>query len=352
MRRVLDAKKKRQDSQLLELSRYYNDLAIASLSADKGKISDMIQSLEKEIRTLSQEIDNAEEEIRSPSHRSVPARLSKPWRPYLHKIDYDPAQEVFRQLLKHHAESHSGMALLVSNAKQMGGQWCIEMLSHVLKEEWAPYLNSFRVTLDLSRGVRADSFLSGLGSHLGLSPLQSGDVDALDTAVQEIARRLCQRAQTHIEEIDAGAVAFLIDLNLVPPKDLPKDFLSWLCKQFWEPLLTKYWCDFAQNRPLSLLLLVIRVEKLLPSPLPANVFCTETDFDPARILELPLRNWSEKEITNWLFRFSGRSVPGGWTPAEIREIARAIFIHSEQGIPELVYSDFIQLLPRENRATL
>ncbi|NES24532.1 MAG: hypothetical protein F6K41_37900 [Symploca sp. SIO3E6] len=61
-------------------------------------------------------------------------------------------------------------------------------------------------------------------------------------------------------------------------------------------------------------------------------------------MEIPLETWTEEEIRNWLFNFSGLTAPKiGLSAPEIEAMAKSIFAASD-GVPGIVYPELKQQL--------
>ncbi len=116
---------------------------------------------------------------------------------------------------------------------------------------------------------------------------RSGSIKVVDKIYEALERR-------HV---------FLIAITLeqVRPQD---QFLDWFVNQFWRVILNKL-SEIKQERPLIRIIGVISVEAKVAKPqIPRHLCCSVKQFDPEKMVELPLKTWNTEQICTWLEAYS------------------------------------------------
>lgn len=119
-------------------------------------------------------------------------------------------------------------------------------------------------------------------------------------------------------------------------------FLDWFVQRFWCKLLGRL-PEISQKHPLIRFVAVLSVRGSIPKDfLLSDLCCKSNKFDSKKILELPLKKWTEQEINNWLLNFSGLTATNiGVSPEEIKRMAENIHRVTE-GQPRDVYNELME----------
>ncbi|NET60202.1 MAG: hypothetical protein F6K47_29895 [Symploca sp. SIO2E6] len=170
-----------------------------------------------------------------------------------------------------------------------------------------------------------------LANQFGVRRNNSTDIQEYTTNIIE---KICN-------SLYCGQILFIY-VELYSP-DVEDTFLVWFIKQLWNPLISRLLEQLSNQDPSIRVLAVIAVDGQVPEDcLPQDLYCgcRPEDFDSTKILEIPLETWTEEEIRNWLFNFSGLTDPKiGLSISEINRMAKSIFAASYGGLPARVYDE-------------
>jgi hypothetical protein len=136
-------------------------------------------------------------------------------------------------------------------------------------------------------------FSKRLASHLG---------DDSDSNLPTIIKTLCS-------SLRGGSIVFIEIKNWDNVID-PKSFLNWFMDSFWQPLVDELDPVFLEYSKIRLIVALIAKSNVssVCSDL-SDCFCTMDAFDKRKIIEIPLLDWTTKDIQNWLINFKGLSNP-------------------------------------------
>jgi hypothetical protein len=255
----------------------------------------------------------------------------KNWEDCLPEIDFRQASRIFSYIFDRFDERGGAVFFLLQNCRPMGGKWCVEKLKSSLRNKgvWSPRPVGFSAW----EQPNSTDFIRRLGASFNLEESTASAGQSTQTLIDKIYESL---------QIDSTVFFELRVFSL----DNQSQFLDWLIQQFWIPLIVRL-PTIRQKLPLVKFVAVMVVETEIPkSCLSPSLFCEKGKFNSKRIIELKLHNWTEKEIRNWLYRYSGLTAPHvGRTQLEIERMARAVYQFS-QGKPLEVHSAIMEELTR------
>jgi hypothetical protein len=106
-------------------------------------------------------------------------------------------------------------------------------------------------------------------------------------------------------------------------------FITWFIKQFWCNLIQEIEPIFQEYAKIRIITALIAKSHVFPDCSKEKQFCTEEAFDPCRILEIPLPDWSVEDIQKWLITYKGLS--------KQKSLVQAQQIYQEsEGIPHVI----------------
>jgi hypothetical protein len=288
---------------------------------DKIALKDKQAQIEQEMNSVYEEIQQLKAQLEQGS-ASQERKEYNLWESRICKIDYKKANETFNKVLKKLEDSGGHVLFLIQKSASMGGTWCIqelrERLSNMRGEMTEPREFSF------SSYERADT--QKIMNLLAAFYLKE---DFLGQKKQITTKNLIQEIE---KSLFSGAILYF-QVNIKCSLEEDNLFLHWFIQDFWCSL-TESISPTKRNR----LVAVISVdESIPPSCLPSNAFSTKGP-DSRRVLELPLKKWTEAEISNWLIDCSSLDRPPMNLPEEaMLKIAASIYRKSK-GQPTTVYN--------------
>lgn len=289
---------------------------------EKIGLQDKQAQIEQEMNSVYEEIQELKAELEQGS--AIQERKEyNVWESRICKIDYKKANEILDKALKKLEGSGGHVLFLIQKSASMGGTWCIqelrERLNNMRGEMTEPREFSF------SSYERADT--QKIMNLLAAYYLKE---DALEQKKQITTNSLIQGIE---KSLFSGAILYL-QINIKCSLEEDNLFLHWFIQDFWHSLTASI-APTKRNR----LIAVVSVDESIPSScLPSNAFSTKGRADSRRILELPLKKWTEVEISNWLIDCSGLDRPPINLPEEaMLKIAASIYRKSK-GQPTTVYN--------------
>ncbi|MFP4101863.1 hypothetical protein [Coleofasciculus sp.] len=255
----------------------------------------------------------------------------KNWEKHLPKINYSQASKLFNRIFDHFGEKGGAVFFLLQNCHPMGGKWCMEKIKASLKDKgvWSPRAVGFAAW----EQPNPTDFIQRLGTSFNLED----NTSPVEVATQRLIDKIYNSLQ-----IDSTVFLEIRLFSL----DSQSDFLAWLIPQFWIPLISRLRL-IRQDLPLVKFVTVMVVETKIPQTCQSPaLFWQGSKLSSKKIIELKLGNWTEKEIRNWLYRYSGLATPNiGRTPREIEQMSRMVY-QASQGRPIDVYSYLMNELTR------
>jgi hypothetical protein len=295
----------------------------AELERDLEATRDTVdrRRIKRRLEAIRREMEEAESEAsREELAHGGPRRSELNWKARLPRIDFATAVDMFQASL-HRLHGGGAAFYMLQDGHAMRGELCVARLRDLLSEE-AVEFRRYPVWFYAYDPFDEAALMDRVGTYFAVPPRRDD--------VREYARAVID---TICASLQAGSVV-LIELTIWPDLSGQGDFLPWLLGEFWVPLLRKL--NETGNLPRVKFVLILLVwPPLAPASFPPSLYCSPEQFDCEKILELPLENWREADIRDWLTWYSG--LGGSLTPAQIDTMARRIYATSKGGLPPLVH---------------
>ena len=238
----------------------------------------------------------------------------------LPQIDFSEVMGEVSGLIESFRRERGDVLLFLQESLSLSGDLCLQRIRDEFKRGTGDFRN-YDLEFYSGNDLNEYGWLEQLGRYVGLEP---------DSKPKELSKlvvkKLCQ-------SVRSGSTIFL---EIRKWDDLPcqEETLAWFMEHFWMPLVcclddrTKY------PRVKFIAMLVVDAE-LSPACFETRYLCEKPRS--FRWLNLPLRNWTQEEIQEWL-----ECYPGIGNPRSIN-FSQRFFRASKQGIPSMV----CQALERE-----
>lgn len=298
--------------------------------ADKITIEESIRQKEKEIKDLNQEIENYKV-VDKQDARSYDIYHSH-WEESLPKIDFKSSKVIIDEVLEKLGRNQEKSALfLLQNSAPMEGELCVGYINSRLRLQdigtWkAPCIADF---LPHQVPTRLD-FLNKFANQF--------EVPSIDISTQDYTHAILDKICGSLW----GSDVLLIQVGLYR-LDAQDTFLEWFVNDFWQALVQQKLSERSRDHPFIKVVGVITIRsRVAKSYLPSALCCKKQTFDGGKILELPLKKWTETDISDWLFRFSKLTEPQvGLTRVDIERMANSIY-HVTAGAPTSVRNELMK----------
>jgi len=261
----------------------------------------------------------------------------------LSKINFHKPKNIVNHILENCLGKQGGLSLfLLQNTSLMRGDLCVAEIQDRLSSnsygrfKYCPIDPLLRPDISDKR-----SLLNAIADYF--KPIES-DLDE-----QRYARKIIEKI---VDSVQGGSIVFFDFSNWDSITKNDYQLLSWFIEHFWKPLKEKH-KEICKNYSWVKFILFISISSTVPESYnEISWFCDSIDtfcdnvnnFENLKIPELPLSNWEETDIDDWLQEVYGLS------KSESEEIARSIYRVSNDGIPITVCSKLEQSLPQLIRA--
>ena len=236
----------------------------------------------------------------------------------LPQIDFDEVMDEVDKLIKCFRQDRGDVLLLLQESLSMSGDLCLQRIRDAFKCKTGDF-RSYELEFYLGNDLNEYGWLDQLGRYVDLTGSNPEEL------AKSVIEKLCQ-------SVKSGSI---ILLEIRKWDDLPcqEETLAWFMEFFWIPLVSRL--DNRTKYPRVKFIAAIIVDtELSPACFEQNCLCEEI---PLRWLKVPLRNWTQAEIQEWLELY-----PGIGNPRSIN-LSQRFFKASKQGIPSMV----CQALERE-----
>lgn len=251
------------------------------------------------------------------------ARKTRDWEVDLPRIDYNKAISGFEFVLSK-IEAGGAAMLLWQESYLMGGKWGVAQIKKMLKEDSRKFRYCPIVLLPHETVDETQVMLS-IGRYLNVKVANTD----LNDYTRIIIDRIC-------ESFQIGSTLFL-DLRIRDDLSRNDNFLAWLVKVFWRPLVEKI-RTLIESVPLIRCVFLISADGTLARSSLRPSLVNRHAFSEGKILELQLEKWTVEEIRTWLYKFSDLSLGG----TEYEQLAKLIHQNSQGGLPLAVYGQLLE----------
>ena len=293
--------------------------------SDKPSIQVTINRLETEIKQVEGEIDSLKLGLHQIDSSKLYSQYLRNWKEKFPAIDFEKTNQILESTFKKFKNKEGAALFLLQNSRSRGGDLCIKNMKSKLQGigTWYP---PHKYEFSSLREANIICFLNSLAQAF---PVQH--CDNISTYTDEIINKIYASL--------SGGHIFLIEIDIC---DLSSQYavLGWFVQEFWCKLLGRL-PAISQNNPCIRFVAVLSIHDSIPKDLLSDLCCKNNKFDSKKLLELPLKKWTNEEIKNWLFNFSGLTAPSiGVTPQEIERMAENIHRRTK-GEPYRVYNELI-----------
>lgn len=270
--------------------------------------------LKRKLDNFGRQIDNLERQLYDNDLTGDVNRRSRALEDKLPKIDFKKQINTVKNILEQ-VEEDGAVLFLINDSLNMAGDLFRLELKKILEDE-TTHFKHYEIAFSIDRRLDEIGFLQGLGGHLGIDEIENkGEYSKLIDKIFGF--------------IENGTIIFieLRKINLLSNKE---DFFSWLVNHFWKTLVEKLplICQLKNIEQVKFIFLAMSDTDICKEYAQLSYFCTEIDFDKYKILEIPLKEWTEKDIRDWLTKHSGLS------KERITAIAKDVYESSRGGTPK------------------
>ncbi len=232
----------------------------------------------------------------------------------LPQIDFDDVMDEVNNLIQSFRKERGDALLLLQESLSMSGDLCLQRVRDEFKRKTGNFVYH-ELQFYYGASLNEYGWLEQLGRYLGfLDKTKPEDLANL------VIEKICQ-------SVISGTTVFLEIRNW---DDLPcqEETLSWFVRYFWTPLVERLNDRVKYQRVKFIAAIVVEAE-LSPECFKPDCLC-ELEATAFRWLKLPLRQWEQDEIREWL-----ESYPGIENPRSIN-LSQRFYRASLKGTPALV----------------
>ena len=280
-----------------EIAQYYKQYQAISAQilrtlneADKIPLYEQLEQIEQKVATREQE----RQRLQCANSTPTPMERGLSLKAHLHKIDFAQARDTLPPLLE---KKNAALLLLLQESRWYCGDLCVAWLKQHLREQTGQF-KPYRIELGPSRPPNEFGLLEGVGGHLN-APRGPAET------CERYAARLLERLAASVAH--PGAIIFFEFANwdAVARCDQARVFQCFH-ELFWRPL-AQLPATMAQRGCVNMkCVAVLLSDDTFDAP--AALCCDNAKhFSSERAFALPLSNWTQEEIFEWLINFGGQS---------------------------------------------
>ena len=237
------------------------------------------------------------------------------------KIDNSLAKEIARSINDRFGDNSGAILIFLQRSTKQKGNYCInEFLDLIISDRKIGdeiIGDSRSYPVDLGSAISEFNeieFSKRLASYLNNNTKES---------LKDSIKKLCL-------SLRGGSTIFIRIENWDSVIE-PKIFLDWFMENFWQNVIKELNIVFKEYGKIRFIVALIAKSKVFSDCCSLEYFCVKETFDPRKIIELPLSDWTVKDIKKWLISNLGLS------NSESLKLAKQIYKESE-GIPHIICS--------------
>ncbi|MBE9070538.1 hypothetical protein IQ260_28235 [Leptolyngbya cf. ectocarpi LEGE 11479] len=329
---LIQQKEAYQKTLLKKYQAAYAQMSKTLSDTEKINLEEEIKQLETSIQATQREIN----ELRVPqkSESESYRQLSNVWEEELHKINYSKVESALNTIFKPLKRREGSALFFIRKSQDMGGKWCIQKIKHRIQSDLGSGLVPRSIGFSSFQNADAMGVLSRLAERYIIDmPVEQNN---LKGCTQAIIKRI-------IDSLESGQI-FLLEIQLyrLQPHD---SFLKWFVNDFWMPLVSQLPAISSQKRNIRLMaVLAVQGGTVSKGCLSSDLCCNKKNFNGSKIFELTLQRWTEPEICDWLFDFSGLTAQvKRLNDDQIEQMAENIH-YVTGGIPNKVYHELMNAM--------
>ncbi|NJL64035.1 MAG: hypothetical protein HC903_22135 [Methylacidiphilales bacterium] len=215
----------------------------------------------------------------------------------LPEIDFKEAIKIVEIVTQQYRfNSDGGAALfLLENSYSMAGYLFIDKIREELKRKTGHFKY---IKVDLSSSSSYDEY--GLLERVaGYLKIQCKSISNIREYCTEIIKKICQSLQS-------GSIVF-IEINKWDCLQSQESIIPWFVDNFWIPLIQESKV-FIKDKELRRVKFVTVIDSEYQLSVECNnlpYYCCGDSFDYQKILKLPLNQWQQDDIQEWLEIYTG-----------------------------------------------
>ena len=283
-----------------QLAQLEEELAAVEVDLETAATELARLKLDKKAEELLGKIDELEKKLAECDAESeTPAVRDRGFEKALQKLDFHKAKATAALIRQQLNQEGGAVLFFLQKTKKQMGHFCIEEVLQVLLGDQivdGQVMGAYRrYSVDLDSAIsRFDEieFLIRLASYFNLE--ESQDLKILQQQIRETIRT----------SIDEGTTVFL-EIRSLDDLLEQANFLEWFIKEFWKPLIDEV-SAVSQKYKSKFIVALVADSEILDCTLPdypASYFCDGAAYDCYKMLDLPLPDWLESDIFDWLVRF-------------------------------------------------
>lgn len=284
----------------MDLARASDQLKSTNDEVERGRLYRKIEGLEREINQESEKLKSLSRNLR---------HLESDWKDRLPEIDYQKARKIAGLVHEKRFNQNFGAAsFLIQNSDEMEGDLCVQMLKRKFEIK-RDALKHHRLEFHDEAQITAWTLIAGLKRWLGMDRGSENP----EREIEMINREICG-------QIRNSSVIF-VEFDFGETLTHCREFLRWALTAFWTPLVAEAQKAAREYYPIHTILVVRSAGAAFQPDQPQALQRSVKQFDPHKLLELPLQHWTEQEIGMWLRKCDGLDLDN----EAIGRMARRIF---------------------------
>ncbi len=328
-----------------QLARKQSELAAIELELEtvRGKLDE--QKLMKQAEQVLAEIKQIEEKLSNANLKSSKSTVQMTaLDDTLKKINFKCAKQIANKLhlkFERKGDELGAAVLLLQQSYRQMGKYCLDEILTIVfdrniqgifsSQDSKGTLKVYNISWGDSDTGTSLEFLEKISKYDGIA--NSTDVSTLN---QIFRQSLC-------ESLRSGD-RVLILLENCHKLTVAQEFLTWFIEDFWKLLLADIASDVMSEYRLIRLIAALTFETQLDREhsffdnvekfdcqVPSSCTVKNKNFSPFQLIEVPLPNWDNDEISQWLMRFQGLK------EVDSKSQAKDI-VTDNDGIPRLICS--------------
>lgn len=316
--KTLTIQKEALEEELASLSEQYTAVmkqrSQARDARDRLLFKKQADDLLEQMRQVEDELEQLEDSENNSNQIYLDIQANLP------EIDFRESMKVVDKITSQFGREGGAALFLIDNSYSMAGELCISRIREQLKRQ----TRSFRyLKIEISSSGRYDELglLECLARYFNLPSESTPNIGEYS---QKVIQQICQSLQV-------GSVVF-IEINKWDYLSCQERVLPWFIRDFWCQLLEESRLIAHKNglRRVNIVAVIDSESQLNKECEALPYYCNPDEFDSKKILKLPLNQWTEDDILEWLERY-------GCLPAsQIDVMAKQIYLKTMKGIPLMV----------------
>lgn len=310
-----------------------NQIKTELSDSNRSRLKEGLKNIWKEMEKVEAELKNVEAELNLAVPKKSFEQKNRQIKDNLPKIDFDKAR---RLINKEFAKKEIESLFFLENSYTMAGELCIDIIKNSLFNprhfpigiNFLSPQDHFGILQPLAKQLKVDIVVQ-IAKQLEFDTVSQKTI-IIQNSTNEIINKLCKSIQT-------GSVIF-IEINNWNHLINQDEIARWFLKDFWQPLINQ--CKSQEKDKPG-----IKIICVIDSEYPIASECKQIFKNYPKSIELPLKNWNQEDIQNWLITYSSGllNFQFNLTGGQINEIAKQIYLKTDKGTPRMVRQQLEEL---------